>query len=323
MNILITGCAGFIGYHTCEALLKNRKIKIYGIDNLNDYYDVNLKKNRLKILKKRKNFKFNKSNIIYFSNLEKIFKKNKFDIVIHLAAQAGVRYSIKKPTNYFNSNIKGFFNILLLVKKFKTKHFLFASTSSVYGLNKKFPLSEKLATETPLSFYAASKKTNESMAHSFCNIYNTPITCLRFFTVYGEYGRPDMSLHKFVSNILNNKKINLFNNGNHERDFTYVKDVVEVIKKIMMKPSRAKIPYQVFNVASGKPKKLKYFLKVIEQKLNKKSQIQYLDLQPGDIIKTHGDINAINKVIGYKPSTSFELGIDKFIKWFKAYYNLK
>ena len=323
MKILVTGCAGFIGFHLCNLLLKNKNYKIYGIDNLNNYYDTSLKNNRLKILKKKNKFVFYKLDICSRKLLEKKFADNNFDIVIHLAAQAGVRYSISNPEKYLKSNIDGFFNVLTSIQKYKIKHFIFASTSSVYGSNNKFPTSENVSTDKPLSFYAASKKSNEVMAYSFSNIYNIPMTCLRFFTVYGEHGRPDMSLHKFVSKIIENKSIDLYNKGNHQRDFTYVGDVVEIIKRIIKNPSTEKIPYQVYNVASGKPKKLLYFVSVIEKKLNKKAIINFLDLQKGDVVKTHANQSKILKLTGHINYTVFEKGIDKFIKWFKKYYGYK
>ena len=218
------------------------------------------------------------------------------------------------------TNINGFINVIESCINFNVDSLIYASSSSVYGANKKIPFSTSDRTDRPISIYAATKKANELIANTYNHLYNLKTTGLRFFTVYGEYGRPDMSLHKFVFSILNNKKINLYNNGNHERDFTYVKDVVQVIKKILNKPSKDKIPYQVFNVASGNPKKLKHFLKVIESKLNRKAKINFLELQPGDVIKTHGDITSIKKINNYEPSTTFELGIEKFIKWFKKYY---
>ncbi len=321
MKILVTGCAGFIGYHLCKKLSSNSKYSIYGIDNLNTYYDINLKKDRLKNLKNKKNFHFKKIDIKNNTKLNELFKKNKFDCVINLAAQAGVRFSIQNPKTYFNNNVSGFFNIIENVKKYKVNHLITASTSSVYGNNKNFPLIEEYNTDKPLSFYAATKKTNEVMSYSYSNIYNIPITVLRFFTVYGNYGRPDMSLFKFTKNIKDSKKINLFNFGKHERDFTHVDDVVSSIIKIIKLPSKNKVPYQVFNVASGRPKKLTYFVNLIEKNLNKKASLNMLELQQGDVVKTHASTKKLdNKTKNFKRK-SFEVGIQSFIKWYKNYYN--
>lgn len=320
MNILVTGCSGFIGFHLCNKLLSNKKNKIYGIDNLNSYYDIKLKRDRLKILKNKKNFFFKKIDIKINNKVEEYFKKNEFECVIHLAAQAGVRFSIKNPRTYLLNNVNGFFNILESCRKHKIKHFITASTSSVYGNNENFPLKEDYDTDKPLSFYAASKKSNEVMAYSFSNIYKLPITVLRFFTVYGDYGRPDMSLFKFTKKIISKKELNLFNFGNHERDFTHVDDVIAVIVKIINNPAKNKIPYQIYNVASGKPKKLKYFLNLIEKNLNLKANTKMLGLQKGDIVKTHASTTKINNKTNIFNRKPFEVGIQSFIKWYKSYY---
>ena len=323
MNILITGCAGFIGFSITNYLLqkKNKKLNLIGLDNLNSYYDINLKKKRLFILKKN-NFKFYKINITNFKKLDEIVKSNKIDIIIHLAAQAGVRYSINNPEEYFKSNMLGFFNILEVSRKNKIKHLVYASTSSVYGDNDKFPLKENFDTSNPLSFYAATKKSNEVMAYSYSNIYKLKCTALRFFTVYGEYGRPDMSLFIFTKSLLSQKFINFFNNGNHIRDFTYINDVVKIIDKIIKKPSNKTIPHQIFNVASQSPKKLKYFLEVIENKIGKKSKIRNMPFQKGDVFKTHGSVSKIYKIIKFRPTTKIEEGVNNFINWYKKYYKL-
>ncbi len=321
LNILITGCAGFIGYHLCYHLLKNKRIYIYGLDNLNNYYDVQLKKNRLKNLKKFNNFLFNKIDISKLNDLKKIFDKNKIEFVIHLAAQAGVRYSISNPDIYFQSNMLGFFNMIELSRLNKIKHFIYASSSSVYGSSNKYPLDENLSTSKPINFYGATKKSNEIISYSYASVYNLPVTGLRFFTVYGPFGRPDMSLFKFTEKILNNKKIDIYNNGNHIRDFTYIDDVVVAISKLITKPSKKKIPYNIFNIGSNNPKKLSHFIKLIEKTLDKKSKKNYLALQKGDIFKTHAKITKINKKIMFKPKIQIEDGIKNFIKWFKNYYN--
>ena len=320
MKVLITGCAGFIGFHLSKKLLDLNFI-IHGIDNLNTYYDINLKKNRLSILKKYKKFNFKKIDISNFKVLESNFKLNKYDIVVNLAAQAGVRFSIDNPRSYLNSNIIGFFNILELSKNYKIKHLLFASTSSVYGDNKSFPLKEEFNTDKPLNFYAASKKSNEVMAYSYSNIHKIKITGLRFFTVYGEFGRPDMALFKFTNSILNAKSLKLFNKGNHIRDFTYIDDVTESIVKLIKKPSNNKIPFQIFNIGSNNPKKLKEFLRIIEQILKKKSKQILLPLQKGDIHKTHADNNKLYKKINFLPKTTINNGIKKFINWYRKYYD--
>lgn len=321
MKILVTGCAGFVGFHLAQKLLSKKNYNVYGIDNLNRYYDVKLKYDRLKVLKKNKNFNFTKLDISKFKKLTKNFKDNKYDYVINLAAQAGVRYSITNPDTYFDNNVSGFYNILQVSKKFKIKHLIFASTSSVYGDQNKWPLKENFSTDKPLSFYAATKKINEVMAYSYSNIYKLPCTGLRFFTIYGPYGRPDMALFKFVKNISSSKKINLFNNGNHYRDFTYVDDIVESIVRLIKKPSKHKIPYEIFNIGGSKPHHLKKtFLKYIEEVLNKKAIINNLPMQVGDVFKTHADTKKLQNKINFKPQTNLNEGINNFILWFKKYF---
>jgi UDP-glucuronate 4-epimerase len=319
MKILITGVAGFIGFHLAEKLLK-LKYEVYGIDNLNNYYDIQLKKNRLKKFKENKNFKFYFSSLSEKSKLNNIVKKNKIKYIVNLAAQAGVRYSIDNPEQYFKSNIEGFFNILEISKNNKIKHLIYASTSSVYGDNKKFPLEEKSQTDKPLSFYAASKKTNEVMAYSYSHIYKIPTTGLRFFTVYGPFGRPDMALFKFTKSILSNKYLSLFNNGNHIRDFTYIDDITDGIMLLIKKPSKKSVPYNIFNIGSNSPKPLKAFIKKIEFFLKQKSKTRNLPLQLGDIKKTHASIDALSKYIKYKPKYNINIGIKHFIDWYKSYY---
>lgn len=317
MKILVTGSAGFIGYHLCAALLKNKKNQIFGIDNLNDYYDVALKKNRLTLLKKNKNFIFFKLDISESKKIKINFNKYKYDAVINLAAQAGVRYSIEKPHLYQKANIEGFFNILDNCRIFKVKHLIQASTSSVYGNNKKFPLKETDNTDNPLSFYAATKKSNEVMAYSYSNIYKLPVTILRFFTVYGPIGRPDMSLYKFTDSILNNKTIKLFNRGDHVRDFTYVTDVVDAILKVINSKPTKVVPYEIYNVASSNPKSLKFFLKEIEKNCHKKSKSILLKLQDGDVHKTHGSIDRLSNNLNFKPKVTIEKGVFNFVEWYK------
>jgi len=321
MKILVTGCAGFIGYHVCEQLLINKKNKVIGIDNVNNYYDIKLKKNRLQNLKKKfSNFNFFKKDISDKKNLHNIFRKNKFDYVVHLAAQAGVRYAEKNPDIYFNSNILGFFNVLDLCRLNKIKHLLFASTSSVYGDTLKFPTSEKENSSNPLTFYAASKKSNEVMAYSYSNIYKLPCTGIRFFTVYGPYGRPDMAIFKFTKSIIESKFIKLFNRGKHYRDFTYITDAVTPVIKLLNKPPKNKIPFQIFNCGNSKSISIGLVLKSIEKTLNKKSLISLRPFQKGDVLKTHSNSKNLHNKTKFKPQVGVIKGIEKFIIWYKEYY---
>ena len=319
MKILVTGCAGFIGFHLVIKLLK-KKFEVYGVDNINNYYDVKLKKSRLLILAEFDNFKFNKFDLIDKTKLNNLIKKNKIKYIVHLAAQAGVRYSIQNPDSYFKNNLEVFFNVIEVSRKNNINHLVFASTSSVYGENKKFPLNEIDNTDKPISFYAATKKSNEVLAHSYSYIYKLPCTALRFFTVYGPYGRPDMALFKFTKNILENKKIELFNNGNHFRDFTYIDDIINGISSIIQKPKKNKVPFNIFNIGNGKSRKLKDYLFIIEKHLNKKAKIKNMPLQQGDIIKTHSDIKSLSNFSGYLAKTDIEEGIAKFADWFIRYY---
>ncbi len=319
MSILITGAAGFIGYHLSKKIL-NKNTEVIGIDNINNYYDINLKKNRINELKKNKKFLFYKIDICEYKKLNDIVKKNNIKYIIHLAAQAGVRYSLKDPRTYFKSNLEGFFNVLEISRHNNIKHLIYASTSSVYGDSKKFPLSEINRTDKPLSFYAATKKSNEVMAHSYSYIYKLPCTGVRFFTVYGPFGRPDMALFKFTKNILNNQPIELYNKGKHFRDFTYIDDIVDGIYSLIKKQSKKNIPYEIFNIGNGTPKKLLDYLKHIENNLNKISKTKKLPLQVGDIVKTHSNINKLKKYTSYKPKTNINIGISKFIEWYKEYY---
>ncbi len=320
-KILVTGCAGFIGYHLCSRLLENKNYDVYGIDNLNKYYDIELKYNRLKVLKKNKRFHFYKLDLVNKEKTLTNFNKNKYKYVIHLAAQAGVRHSISNPQSYVDSNIIGFFNILEGSKEIKVKHLIFASTSSVYGASKSFPLKEIYNTDGPLSFYAATKKSNEIMGYSYSHIFKLPITALRFFTVYGPFGRPDMALFKFADSIVKNKKIELFNKGKHYRDFTYIDDIIEGIVLLINKTSKDDVPFQVFNIGSENPHYLKKFLKIIEDNIGKKAKINFRPFQLGDVYKTHADISKLKKKTGYKPKTSLQKGIYNFIKWYRNYYS--
>ncbi len=319
MNTLITGSAGFIGYHLSKKFL-NKNLNVYGVDNLNNYYDINLKKDRIKELKKYKKFNFFKIDLCEYKKINNIVKKNNIKIIIHLAAQAGVRNSVKNPEIYFKSNLEVFFNILEVSRHNKINHLIFASTSSVYGNSSNFPVSEKDNTDQPLSFYAATKKSNEVMAHSYSNIYNLPCTGVRFFTVYGPFGRPDMAYFKFTKNIINNKLIHLYNSGKDLRDFTYVDDIIEGIYSIIKKQSIKTIPFQIFNIGNGSPTKIIDYLKYIEKYLNKKAKIKKLPIQLGDVNKTHSSIKKISIISNYKPKTNIDEGIGKFIEWYKDYY---
>ena len=324
MNILITGAAGFIGFHTSIKLLE-KDHKVYGIDSLNNYYSVKIKKDRLKLLKKlgKKNFCFFKNNLTNENYIIKIIKKYKISVIIHLAAQAGVRHSLKNPMDYVKNNIIPTTNLLEACKKTrKIKHFLLASTSSVYASSTKTPFNENDPADFPLQFYAATKRSTELMAHSYSHLYNIPFTILRFFTVYGPYGRPDMALFKFTKNIIKNQSIELFNKGRHLRDFTYVDDIVDGIFSLIKKHSVKSIPYEIFNIGNGSPKKLLDYLKFIEKNLKRKAKIKKLPLQTGDIIKTHSDIKKLKKLTGYNPKININIGIKKFIEWYKDYYKV-
>jgi len=321
MNIIVTGSAGFIGYHLSKNLL-NSNIHVYGVDNLNDYYDVELKKKRISHLKKYQNFKFKVLDISEKKKLNNFIKKNKITIIIHLAAQAGVRASFINRDSYFNSNILGFYNILEISKENNIKHLLFASTSSVYGNNSKLPSSENDNTDHPLSFYSATKKCNEIMAYSYSNMFNLPITCMRFFTVYGPFGRPDMALYKFTKSIIEEENLFLHNYGKHNRDFSYIEDIVNYIKILIKKPPKNKIPYNCFNLASGKKENLIKFLKIIEKELNKKGMIVKTKLNQGEAVNTQGNITKVKKYTQLNPKTKIDQGIPEFINWFNDYYKI-
>jgi UDP-glucuronate 4-epimerase len=330
MTILITGVAGFIGFHTAKKLLENGK-NIIGIDNYDKYYDVKLKKKRISILN---NHKFKKKFIFVKLDLVKLFKKYKIKKIINLAAQAGVRHSLINPKSYIKSNLVGFANILELCRNFKINHLTYASTSSVYGANTKQPFSEKDGVDHPLQLYAATKRANELMAHSYSNLFNLPTTGLRFFTVYGPWGRPDMALFIFTKNILNNKVIKVFNNGKHIRDFTYIDDIVDGIikandenlkknKKINFKtnnPSTSKSPFKIYNIGNSNAVSLMKYIKLIEKYLGKKAKKKFLKLQRGDVPKTLSDISKIKKDLNYNPKTSVEEGVKNFINWYKKFY---
>lgn len=332
MTILITGVAGFIGMQCGLSILKENK-DVIGLDNINDYYDQNLKLSRIKLLKKYPNFIFRKISIENFNDLNKLFKKFKPKIVLHLAAQAGVRYSLKNPFAYIDSNVKGFMSILECCKIYNIDHLIYASSSSVYGGNTKHPYSESDNVDKPINIYAATKKSNELMAHSYSHLYNLPTTGLRFFTVYGPWGRPDMALYKFTEAIYKNKEIDVYNNGKMTRDFTYIDDVVDCIKKIIeksplislskkdnSKPDIHKVPYKIFNIGNNKPEDLNKYINAIEVSLNKTAKINLCPMQPGDIQKTHSDTSLIYEWIKFRPSTNINDGVKKFVSWYLNYH---
>ena len=322
--ILITGVAGFIGYHTALKFLDNN-YKVIGIDIIDPYYDVKLKKNRIKDIKKKyKSFLFFQRDIKKIKSIEPIFKKNKIDLVINLAANPGIRASIENPQKIFNNNISGFFQILLLIKKYKIKNLLFASTSSVYGnLNKKTYLENDL-NNTPLQMYSASKVTNEIIAHVFSNLYNIKCIGLRFFTVYGPWGRPDMAYFKFVNHIKNNQIIKIFNYGKHKRDFTYVDDITEGIYLAHLKVNnifkKKIIPFEILNLGNTNSISLTRLVKTLEKQLFKKARIKFVKKQDGDMLITKSNINRAKRLLNYNPKISFEKGIKKFVDWHNNYY---
>ncbi len=335
MKILVTGSSGFIGFHLSILLLK-KGYKVLGVDCMNNYYDVKLKKARLNILRKYKNFIFSKINLENEKKIQSVFNKFKPKIVIHLAAQAGVRYSIDKPRVYLKSNIDGSFNIIEASYKVNVKHLIMASSSSVYGSNQNMPFKEIDKTETQLSVYAATKKANESIAHAYSNLWKIPITMLRFFTVYGPWGRPDMALFKFTKGILNKKPIDIYNNGNMYRDFTYIDDIVNGIYLLINKiPNKKQIgkykndslsdvaPFRILNIGNSKKVLLLNFLKEIELILGKKSKRNYMPLQKGDVKKTISNISLIKSLTKYNPKTNYKKGIKEFVNWYKTYYKKK
>ena len=338
MKTLITGAAGFIGFHVCKKLL-NKGYSIVGLDNFNDYYDPNLKKSRLKELEKisSKNGSkliFIRGDIKKISTIKDIFEAHEPEKVIHLAAQAGVRYSLENPSEYIESNIIGFFNIIEYCRIFEIKHLIYASSSSVYGGNTKIPFEESQNVDHPVSLYAASKKSNELIAHTYSHLHQLPSTGLRFFTVYGPWGRPDMALFLFTKSIIQGSPIKVFNNGNMIRDFTYIDDIVECIFRLLEKvplsnkmfnsnspnPSKSWAPYRVFNIGNSNPTHLLDYISAIENELGTKAIKEYLPLQQGDVPITSSDCMELESYIGYKPNTTIKEGIKKFINWYKKFY---
>ena len=333
MKILVTGVAGFIGMHSAKKLLDEGH-EIIGIDNLNDYYDVSLKEDRLQTLKDYKNFRFLKLDIKDQKDVLDLFKKELPQRVLHLAAQAGVRYSIQNPYVYIDSNIQGFINILEGCRATKTEHLVFASSSSVYGGNEKTPFSEHDNVDHPISLYAATKKANELMAHTYSHLYQIPSTGLRFFTVYGPWGRPDMALFLFTKAILKGEAINIFNHGKMIRDFTYIDDIVESLVRVMDKvatpdasfdakhpdPATSHAPYRIFNIGNNQPTPLMDYIEAIESALDKKAIKNLMDMQPGDVPLTSADTSELNQWVNFKPNTSIKEGVKRFVDWYKNYY---
>ena len=345
MKILVTGAAGFIGSHVCLSLLE-RGDDVTGLDNLNDYYSISLKEARLKrtedfcqsIVTSKKTcgeFQFVKMELADRSGMETLFEESKFDKVIHLAAQAGVRYSIENPYAYIDSNIVGFLNVLEGCRHNHVKHLVYASTSSVYGANESMPFSVHDNVDHPLSLYAASKKSNELMAHTYSNLYDLPTTGLRFFTVYGPWGRPDMALFLFTKAILAGEPIKVFNYGKHTRDFTYIDDIVEGVIRTSDKiaeanqswtgtkpdPATSKAPWRLYNIGNNNPVELLTYIETLEKALGKTAEKELLPLQPGDVPDTHADIQALVDDVDYQPSTSIEEGIERFVEWYLEYFN--
>jgi len=332
-SILVTGSAGFIGMHLCLKF-KSEGFSVVGIDNLNDYYDVSLKKKRHSILKK-KNIKTYKIDLNDLKKLKKLFVKYKFNKIINLAAQAGVRHSFEKPKSYIESNLTGFFNLIELSRINNIKHFIYASSSSVYGLNEGYPFKEHAVADHPIALYGATKRSNELLAHSYSAMYNLPTTGLRFFTVYGPWGRPDMALYKFTKNIIKGKKIEVYNNGNMIRDFTFIDDIVEGIFKISFKipkknnnfnfknpdPSESFYPFKIFNIGNNNPVSLMKYVREIEYQIGKKAKIKFLGMQKGDVKKTFASTKKLSHWVGYKPSTTIREGISEFVKWYNNYNN--
>ena len=332
MKIFITGSSGFIGFHLSKKLL-DKGHRVYGFDSMNDYYDVELKKNRYQILKKYKKFTFTKGKLENQKNLSNCILKFKPKVIIHLAAQAGVRYSIEKPRVYLDSNITGTYNVIELAKKINVKHLLIASSSSVYGANKKIPFKEIDKTETQLSFYASTKKSTESIAHSYSHISKIPITMLRLFTVYGPWGRPDMALFKFTKGIIKKKKIDIYNKGKMYRDFTYIDDIVDAISALISKVPKlnqlGKIkndslspiaPFRIVNIGNTQKIYLLDFINALEKEIGVKAKRNYMSMQKGDVKTTLSDTTLLKKLTGYNPKTKYKDGIKKFLKWYLLYF---
>ncbi len=336
MKLLVTGAAGFIGYHTARHLLE-RGDEVVGLDSINDYYDVTLKEARLKQLAPYERFRFVKLDVVDRRSLEQLFASERFERVVHLAAQAGVRYSLTNPHAYVESNMVGFMNILEACRLSKVQHLVYASSSSVYGANTKMPFSVQQHADHPLSIYAATKRANELMAHTYSSLHALPTTGLRFFTVYGPYGRPDMALFSFTRNILEGKAIDVFNYGHHRRDFTYIDDIVAGVVHATDRiaqpdanwnsdapdPGTSRAPYRLYNIGNNRPVELMRYIEVIEQALQRKSVKNLLPMQPGDVPDTFADVDALVRDVGYRPDTPVEVGVQRFVEWYVEYYGKK
>jgi UDP-glucuronate 4-epimerase len=334
-KVLVTGVAGFIGFHLTQRLLEN-EVEVVGLDNLNPYYSVKLKEDRLARIEGHPRFTFARQDIGDRAAMEGLFARNRFDVVVNLAAQAGVRYSLQNPHAYIDANIVGFMNILEGCRHHGVKHLVFASSSSVYGANTKMPFSVHHNVDHPVSLYAATKKANELMAHTYSHLYGLACTGLRFFTVYGPWGRPDMALFLFTDAILNGRPIQVFNHGHMQRDFTYIDDIVEGVVRVMQRlpaphpgwsgdrpdPGTSYAPYKIYNIGNNQPVALNHFIQTIEAVLGKKAQKEYLDLQPGDVPATYADVDDLMADSGFKPATSIEDGIRRFVDWYRVYYRI-
>ena len=335
MHILVTGAAGFIGFHLVRRLL-DRGDTVVGLDNLNSYYDVRLKRDRLMLLEQEKNFNFIEANLEDTNSIQNVFDQHVFDRVVNLAAQAGVRYSLENPRAYIDANIVGFLNILENCRHNGVPHLVYASSSSVYGANTKMPFSVHHNVDHPVSLYAASKKSNELMAHTYSHLFGLPTTGLRFFTVYGPWGRPDMALFLFTKAILNGEPIQVFNHGKMRRDFTYVDDIVEGVIRVTDKipvgndnwsgdapdPATSKAPYRIYNIGNHEPVELLYFIEVLEKALGQTAQKEFLSIQPGDVPATYANVEALEKDVDFRPNTPIEEGIERFVAWYRDYYKI-
>ena len=335
-NVLVTGVAGFIGFHLAKRLLQD-DCQVIGIDNMNPYYEVTLKEARLENLKGEPAFSFYNLDLSDREQLRNVFDGMGFEVVVNMAAQAGVRYSIENPHAYVDSNLVGFVNLLECCRHQQVKHLVFASSSSVYGANTKMPFSVHHNVDHPVSLYAATKKANELMAHTYSHLYQLPCTGLRFFTVYGPWGRPDMALFLFTKAILEDKPIHVFNEGKMQRDFTYIDDIIEGVVRVMGKlpeanpgwdgyapdPGTSSAPYKVYNIGNNNPVELITFIEVIESVLGKKARKKFMDMQPGDVVATYADVDDLMADVGFKPATPIETGIKRFVEWFKEFYEYK
>ena len=333
MKILVTGAAGFIGYHTATKLLA-RGDEVVGLDNLNDYYDPRLKESRLARLQKNEAFAFHRLDLADREGMARLFREEKIQRVIHLAAQAGVRYSIENPHVYIDSNVTGFLNVLEGARHNGIEHVVYASTSSVYGANTKQPFSEHQSVDHPMALYASTKKANESMAHSYAHLFDLPCTGLRFFTVYGPWGRPDMALFKFTRGILAGEKIPVYNHGDMVRDFTYVDDIVEGVIRASDDPAKPNpawngddpdpatsyAPWRIFNIGNNRPVQLLRYIEVLEECLGRKAEMEFLPMQPGDVPSTMADTTELSAAVGFKPDTPVEVGVRRFVEWYREYY---